>query len=156
MSTPRRRFAEMSFGHQFVVWAVRVWRDEDLCHGRRDLLLREGFARLGAPEGLVPFLVMMEQVCAAPATAPAVSLGEPRWVSADEWTLAETVAGQIRGAPSILATLPLATKARGPALNDLAVALARAGLRFASLSRHAAPPPRSPWPVLRPATAVLH
>lgn len=149
-----QRFADLSFGHQFVVWAVRVWRDDTLCYGHRDMLLHEGFARLGAPQGLVPFLVMMEQV----ADGPAVSSAAPQRVSEDEMTLAEMIAGRVRGGPVLLANGPLAARACGPALDDLAESFRRIGLRFGPTAVRLADDafPRQPWPLARPAAATLH
>ena len=52
--------ANPSFGHQFLVWAMRVWADRGMPPTQRDALLREGFARYGAPRGFASFVSLME------------------------------------------------------------------------------------------------
>lgn len=149
------RLADLSFGHQMMIWAARVWADDKMLPGPRDILLRQAFAKLGAPHAHVPFLVVMDQWRHCNPQGVTSGVRRPETVGEQELTVAETIADAVRGTVSLAIDRSLSRCLQGPALEDLAHSLRAAGLRFCTLPqpshRH---PNRDPAP--RPAGATLH
>lgn len=153
--------ASQSFGHQFVVWAMRVWADRSKSTAQRGALLREGFARLGAPRGFVPFVSFMESL-AGPGTRPlAIGTGDPRWLSRDESDIVDVIARQVRddrlppaegpSSPDRGRILPSSTETLVDALRRAGLAFGPPGQRLAGLAHH-----NSAWPRHTSATAAVH
>jgi len=153
--------ASQSFGHQFVVWAMRVWADRGLSTAQRGALLREGFARLGAPRGFAPFVSLMERL-AGPGTRPlAIGAGDPRWPSRDERDIAELIAHQVRDDRLPPAESPSSSdlgQGLPSSIEALVDALRRAGLTFMPPGHQLAglAQQKPAWPRHTSATAAVH
>jgi len=131
----RWQFCHLPFAYQMLIWATRMWNNEQVQPAQRWSTIRQAFAKVNAEDATVPFLRLMEVVQAG-ASMP-ILVGEGGCaVFADEIRLAETVARAVRGDPEASCgrlrrmLAPGAARVAQALVRDLAQELKQSGLNF--------------------------
>ena len=143
----RWHFCHLPFAYQLVIWAARMWNNEQVQPAERWSMIRQAFAKVNAEDATVPFLRLME-VIQTGASMP-ILIGEGGCaVFADEIRLAEVVAcavhGEIESSCGRLRRMlaPGAARVAQALVRDLAEELKRSGLSFTRVSAAETPVPR--------------
>ncbi|MEZ5668382.1 MAG: hypothetical protein R3F55_13265 [Alphaproteobacteria bacterium] len=159
LAEPQRwHLCHLPFGAQMLIWAMRMWVNDEVPAAERWATIRQAFAKIGAADATVPFLRLLETIQAG-ARGP-VLIGEGGCgVFPDEIRLVGAMVeaidarGEVRPAPAtarldrLLA--PGARRIARRHLEDLGRELGVAGLRFPRAIALSAP-------VARPASQALH
>lgn len=152
--TPAVTFADLPFGEQFVLWAMRLWT-RGQHHGTLDhATLRNGFKLAGAPAAHGDLDGLMTIITTAATGAIDIRGPQCRDISADEHHLMSVIAGFQRtgaaGSDLFDRRLPPTAKRLGmERAKELANTLAKAGLNIRP-RRPARPATKNCPPAARP------
>jgi hypothetical protein len=148
LAAPARwQFCHLPFAYQLMIWAARMWNNEEVHTAERWSMIRQAFAKVNAEDATVPFLRLME-VIQIGASMP-ILIGEGGCaVFADEIRLAEVIAcaahGDLDSSGGRLRRMlaPGAARVAQSLVRDLAEELKQSGLSFSRVSAVEEPVPR--------------
>ena len=169
MTTPAKSscFAELSFGGQFLLWAVRLWYSAGPSDGSTRAVLRKGFGLARLNRGFLDFDALMTALSVAGTSALDVRPPRCMTMSNDEARLLGIIAAVQRGDPfgalAILQprTTPAGTRIAMQAASELAKAMSAVRLTLESKRQvlailHDRLSGPDPTPPEAPHTARLH